>query len=261
MIRARQNLVLTLCAAALCLAGIPVRAETPTSPFKGYAYAPGTTDLLYTEKHDDRVRGGIPVSRTEYRNPAGSVIAERTLNFSRHVYKPDYLLADTRDGYEEGAEVLGKAKTEDGREAAKVRVFMRPERGEARKERVLAVPEPCVIDGGINSFIKSRWDDLAAGKRVPFSFVAPARRDWFAFEVVPVGYDEASTFSDFKPEKGDLAFVIRPENKALRLIAPLIRVSYDIATRRLFEYQGISNVNNAKGKSFKVRIAYPEGGP
>jgi hypothetical protein len=246
------------CLILLCTTTGAVRGEAVLRAFQGQAYEPGTSTLLYSEKFEMKVepgsRGDQPVSlRTEYKNPAGALIAERTLNFTRHDLKPDYHLVDRRDGYEEGAEVLGKGSGGKSRGTAKVRVYVREKREEPLREKTLEVPEPCVIDGGFNVFIKTHWDELAAGKRVPFNFVAPARRDWFAFEALPEASESA--------RGATRTFIIQPENKALRLLVPTIRVTYDVETRRIKEYRGISNVNNSRGKSFKVHIVYPAGGP
>jgi hypothetical protein len=38
-------------------------------------------------------------------------------------------------------------------------------------------------------------------------------------------------------------------------------LTYNVETKRLLKYEGISNINNAKGKSYFVKIIYPETGP
>jgi hypothetical protein len=239
--------------------GVAWGAETSLrpAPFRGQAYEPGSAAVLYTEKHENITRGGVSLGRTEYRDPAGTLIAERTLDFSRHVFKPNYRLVDLRDGYEEGAEVVGAG---DGK-TARVRVFVRDKREEPLRERTITVPEPAVIDGGFNAFVKANWSELSAGRPVAFNFVAPARRDWFSFEAVPAGYEGAPEAPEGADEKTTRTFVIRPEKAALRLLVPPILVTYDRETHRVKEYRGISNVNNSRGKSFQIRIEYPAGGP
>jgi hypothetical protein len=237
-------------------------AEASLRSFKGQAYEPETSAMLYSEKFDVKLEGAGPVSlKTEYRNPAGALIAERTLDFSRHPFKPEYRLIDLRDGYEEGARVLEAESGKTKKNTSRVRVYVRENRDKEPREKILEVPEPCVIDGGFNVFIKAHWDELAAGKRVPFNFVASARRDWFAFEAVPAGFDEASAEESTPAGGATRTFVVRPQNGALRLLVVPIRVTYDVATRRITEYRGISNVNKSRGKSFKVRILYPALGP
>ena len=221
----------------------------PPSPrsYKGTAYEPGSSTVLYTEKYEVQLREAAPLLvKTEYRSASGELIAERSLDFSRHPYKPDYRLVDIRDGYEEGAEIRS---VQDGK--AEMRVFVRESRKKSLKDKIIRVPEPAVVDGGFNTFIKAHWNKLMGGKRVPFSFVAPNRLDYFAFEAVP----------EDSRDKDTRSFLIRPENKALRLLVDPIRVTYDVASRRMTEYRGLSNINNSEGKSFPIRLEYPALGP
>jgi hypothetical protein len=110
-----------------------------------------------------------------------------------------------------------------------------------------------VVDGGFNAFIKAHWGELAGGKRVAFNFVAPNRLDYFAFEALP---------DPKEPRSGETrVFLIRPANAALRLLVDPIQVTYDVSTRRMTGYRGLSNINNAEGKSFDIWLAYPGLGP
>ena len=43
------------------------------------------------------------------------------------------------------------------------------------KENHFQEPEPSVVNGGIGPFLKEKWADLAAGKRLAFNMVVPAR--------------------------------------------------------------------------------------
>src|SRR5580698_5911338 len=147
----------------------PAAANPPPStspPYRGEAYSLDKSELLYTESHQEYfVNGQKTGIYTRFQDPQGQAIAERYLDFSHSAVKPDYTFKDFRDGYEEGAKVSG----------SQVRVFFRPSRGAPLHEKMLTVPEPCVIDGGFSDFLKQNWDGLAAGRRIHFHFVAPAR--------------------------------------------------------------------------------------
>lgn len=210
--------------------------------FEGQAFAlEGNEAAIYVERYRDTLRDGRSWrTGTHYFDAGGRPIADRVMDFSRHAWKPDYRLVDRRDGYEEGAEAT------DG----KVRVFHRAKRGRPLKEKVLNVPEPVVIDGGFNRFIKDHWADLSSGEPLPFNFVAPSQLDYFAFEAVKTAAGP-----------GAITFAIRPANKVLRLLVDPIEVTYDVPTRRMTRYRGLSNINDARGKSLKVRLVYAEPGP
>jgi len=230
------------------LLALPAPAQTVRA-FQGEAFAlqaneAGNDAVIYTERYRDTLQDGRSHrTGTHYFDAAGEPIADRVLDFSRHAWKPDYRLVDRRDGYEEGAEVQGRTGTT-------IRVFYRRKRGEPLKEKTLSVPEPAVVDGGFNRFIKDHWKALAGGKTVPFNFVAPSQLNYFSFEALKTGLAD-----------GKMTFVIRPANKVVRLLVDPIRVTYDLSSRRMTDYRGLSNINDAKGKSLKVRLAYADLGP
>jgi len=222
-----------------------LEANPNPPPYLGEAYDLKSYQLVYRESHQEYFTNGLKTGTyTSFQDPQGHVIAERRLDFSRSSVKPDYTFKDFRDGYEEGANVLG----------AQVRVFYRDAGEEKLHEKVLTVPEPYVIDGGFNAFLKQNWDSLTAGRRIHFHFVAPARLDYFSF----VAHEDPG-----RVPKGKIAraFVVEVDNSLLRLLVSPIVVLYDPSTRRMMQYQGISNIGDGKGKSLKVNLVYPETGP
>ena len=212
----------------------------------GDALELGTGAPAYREEHQLRFDAGrLAAMRTVYRNPDGVTLAERTLDFSASASatRPDYSLKDIRDGYEEGASV----------QAGRVLVHSRASKDAVRKEKRLNVPAPYVIDGGFHPFMKENWDELTKGKRVSFHFVVPSRLDYYRF----VAYEEAA----LAPAGGRYkVFVAVPENKLLRMLVEPIVARYDVSSRRMLEYRGLSNINGADGKTQKVRLAYREPG-
>src|SRR5215217_1709685 len=52
-------------------------------------------DVLYIERYRDTlINGRVTRTGTHYFNAAGEPIADRTLDFSKHPWKPDYRLVD-----------------------------------------------------------------------------------------------------------------------------------------------------------------------
>ena len=56
-------------------------------------------------------------------------------------------------------------------------------------------------------------------------------------------------------------FRMEPANYILRQIMDPIVLTYEKSTKRLIKYEGISNLNDNKGKRYIVSIVYPEMGP
>jgi hypothetical protein len=222
-----------------------LEASPNPPPYRGEAYDLKGSELLYTESHQEYFTNGLKIGTyTSFQDPQGHAIAERHLDFSKSGVQPDYIFKDFQNGYEEGANLLG----------GQVHVFFRDPREARLHEKVLTVPEPYVIDGGFNAFLKQNWDSLIAGRRIHFRFVAPARLDYFSF---------VAREDDSRVPKGKMAraFVVEVDNALLRLLVSPIVVLYDPSTRRMMQYQGISNISDGKGKSLKVNLIYPETGP
>lgn len=223
---------------------------TRTAPYRGNAFDTERKAPAYVEENVEGFVGGKHVyTHTSFLGPDGKPMAERRLDFGRHDFKPDYIYRDFRNGYEEGA-VVG---------AKDIRVHFKDSHKDPLKEKRIQVPEPCIINGGVGEFVKQRWADIAAGKRVPFNMVIPARLDYFKF-VAYVDRKFALTDAEAKGRKY-VPVVIEPKSKVLSMLLPTIVMYEDPATRRLVHYQGIVNVADDKGRSLRVKTEYPGQGP
>ena len=223
---------------------------TAAAPYRGSAYDTERNAAAYVEEHvEGYVQGRHVYTRTAYLGPDGKPMGDRDLDFARFPMKPDYLYRDFRNGYEEGARV----------EASDIRVHYRDSAAAPLKEKRIEVPEPCVINGGVGEFVRQRWEEIAAGKKVLFNMVIPARLDYYRF----VAYVDRKFALSPAESRGHayLPVVIEPKSSVLAMLLPTIVLYEDAATKRLLRYQGIVNVADAKGRSLRVRIDYPEKGP
>lgn len=104
-----------------------------------------------------------------------------------------------------------------------------------------------VVDAGFDHYVRLRWDALAGGETVKFPFLVAGR----------------SKPLDMLAKKGDdacpdsrLCLVITLDNWLLAAIVSPIRLEYDTASRRLLQFQGVSNIRDEQGKSQQVKIDY-----
>ena len=58
----------------------------------------------------------------------------------------------------------------------------------------------------------------------------------------------------------ELAFELRVKSMFLQMFVPPVVVSYDAQTRSLLRYEGVSNIRDAAGENFDVRIEFPRSG-
>jgi hypothetical protein len=238
-------------ASATIKAAEPPASQDSSAPaYLGSAYDYEHNVPAYTETQSERYRNGKHVAtHTAFVGADGKPIAERMLDFSRREFDPDYLYKDLRNGYEEGAKIDG----------ADIIVHFRDSKNAERKEKRIKVPGPCIINGGVGKFVKSRWAEIAAGKKVSFNMVIPARLDYFRFEAY------VDRKYSLKPEESKgreyVPVVIEPKNSVLSMLLPIIVMYENPKTQRLVAYQGIVNVADAKGRSLRVRTTYPTQGP
>ena len=209
--------------------------------YNGYAYVAGNKEFVYVEQFTDKILNGKHVeTRTKYYNTANELIAERSLNFERSRFAPDFKTEDLRSGYIEGAEVKGQ----------KVRLFFRSNKTSEVKEKTIEIPQPMIIDGGFNQFIKAHWKELEAGESLVFNFAVPSRLDYFSMRATKV-----------ELIKDKMTVRIEPDKRIMRWLAPAIMVQYDLNTKRITSYEGISNISDDSGHSFFIHLKYPEKGP
>lgn len=194
---------------------------------------------LYSEYHREFYRDGRHVySIVEYRS-ASQVLARKTIDFSRSRQAPDFRLEDMRTGYVEGAVSV----------AGGTRFFSRPDRDGSLEEKTLAIPDPAVIDGGFDYFIRDNFDRLAAGEKMLVNFGAANRKDFFRFNIYKTG--ETSLGG-----RRVVHFLVEANNVLLAQLVDPIRLVYDSKSRRLLSFQGVSNINDENGRNYRTRIDF-----
>jgi hypothetical protein len=234
---------------ALVLAAFTVAANAADREveFRGYAYDLDTGRFLYTEVHRQVVDADRWVGGTiTYYGPDGGRIGHKVLDFRKDPYVPVYRLdLAAGGGYVEGITAVGDDTIElekKGYNSSKRRTASVKRRG------------TMVADSGFHSFLRDRFDDLVAGKPVPFTFVVSGELDTFKFRAQRIA---DGTFEG----KPAVRLQVEPDT-LLRLLAEPLEVLYEPAQRKLLEYRGVSNVHDPRTfEAYRVRIIYPSAPP
>jgi len=209
---------------------------------KAYAYSLQDNQLLYTERHQEIWRDGkLNYTQVRYYSPENRLLAEKFIDFAQSATAPEFELNDYRNGYLEGAKKVQKG----------FELFARRDDQLPLKQKVVQVPEPAVVDGGFDEFIKARWEDLQKGKKIEFNFVTPIEQDYFAFTVKKV----AETQFD---ESAAVVFEMSADSALVRMFVKPIRLTYDRADKSLLQFEGMTNLNNDEGRSYTARLVYPK---
>lgn len=204
----------------------------------GYAYEEGQEVLLYTEEHQEWKEGDtIARSVVTYRDAEGNLIATKELDFSGDPLNPDFRLSSTFNGHLEGAKQA----------ADRCLVFFRRSREHEYEEKVIDLPGHAIIDGGFDRFIENNWEELLAGEVFERPFLVPSFHRFIDFRI----YLEAENGNE-------VVFAMEPASVFLRIVGEKIKVTYDRDNESLRLYEGISNVRDAAGENYEVRVEFPK---
>lgn len=211
-----------------------------TKRFNGEAFDLKTGKRLYYDHHEEVYENGKHLySNIEYKDVNGKVFAKKKIIFQKNPIKVDFKLEDFRDGYVEGAEVVGNS----------IKFIYRKNNKEEIKEATITSPNNAVIDGGFDYFVRENWNSILSGNKPILNLCAPSQQDCYKFVVFKTGESQRKGV-DVVSMKVEL------NNPILSAFVKPILLIYEKDTKKLLQYDGISNINNEDGKSHVVRITY-----
>ena len=226
-----------LAAATILLTAVSVEANI--EKFVGKAWNQSGS-VEYIEQHWVRYENGSVVeSLTEYFDPNNRKIGDLK---SYYVFGPQFGSYDFRDiraNYADGAKVMSD----------RIEVFRKED--PAKQPEIQRLPRQSnqIVGQGFHQYIVSQLDNIALGEVYHVEMVLPSRLNQYKFRI-----------RKLKIEDNVLSIRLEIDNWFLRLFAPYVDAVYDMNTRRLLRYEGLSNITDASGKYQDVTIeySYPE---
>jgi hypothetical protein len=193
-------------------------------------------ELEFIEEHSVRyINGQIASLETTYFDPDYKKIGEIRSNFSAGSRFGSYEFKDERLAYVDGAKVF----------ADQIMVYSQKTPQGRVKKKHLKRDSDQILGQGFHPFIQENFEALLQGKVFGAKLVLPSQMDQFRVRICPV-----------KVENGRLTLRIDLDSWFLRLFAPAIEAEYEIGTRRLVAYRGVSAISNTSGKNVSVTISY-----
>jgi hypothetical protein len=191
----------------------------------GYVRDAATQRYLYTEVHvlnlgDD---GAVQAGVTTYYDPQGREIARKTLDYRGNRTVPIYRMDMPALRYAEGI----------SSNSPQALIFKRDKDEETRKALPLD-DGPVAADAGFNQLLQDQLPAILQGDTVRFGLIVAGYANRFKFRAKKVGEpgpDGQTT----------LRVLVEPDSMLRMLVSP-ISLSYDIKSRRLLSYQGVSNI-------------------
>jgi len=205
-------------------------AQTEIIKFEGDAYDIESGDLIYTEQHSLKLIDGLPEEETVvYVAADGHELARKEMTYSEP-QRPGYRLTITDP---QRIETVKPGESGVAVESVKSGTLNWPDDSAA------------VIDGGFHYLILEHFDTLLDGNTVDFEFLTPSRVSWTSLRVSPE-----------EPANRQLVLMLNLQNRLISWAVSDIELTYDIETRRLLRYSGLTNLPKPEGGNYKARIEY-----
>lgn len=204
----------------------------------GIATAPSGGEVIYTEVHavvlgDNGLNKKI---ETKYYNKKGELFAEMTSDFSKHPKIPEVKFSDSRFAKNEE---LNYNPT-DGQV-----VFKTTTKDKKTETKTYKVTDEMAAAQGFDNFVKINFEKLGQSS-VPLRFGVLSEMDFFSFK----GYKKKNV------SKNVIQFGIELSSFLLRMFSSELVLEYDITSRRILSYKGLSNILSDEGKPQDVLIKY-----
>jgi len=220
--------------AVLCMLSQHASAEPSVEKFVGTARSP-KGDVVYRERHEVTENDGRPLRAvTRYFDAKDREIGRLETDFSRSIAAPSYRFVDERTGKSESASVSGANVVLDY--------------AGHRKALQAPGPEPLVVGQGLHQYVRQNLARLAH-ETVTVRFAVPSRLDTYVFRIRPLA----------SGSPGIVRLRIESDSWLVRQLAPHLEVDYELSTRRLLRYRGVSNLETPDGSTQNVEIRYAYG--
>lgn len=217
----------------------PLQLWASSERFVGYAQDLESGRYLYSELHNHQLAQGCWETGTVwYRDAQGKLLASKQLDFRESPFLPLMRFRiEGRDYRDEIQSILAKAL-----------VVQRSRDGRIDSARVPRIKDQAA-DAGFHHYILAHLPELAAGKTVKLNFVVAGQGDQYRFRMVPVAV-----------QADRVRLRVEPDTLLRWLVDPLL-LDYSVAEQRLLQYEGASNLFDADGSLYSVRIVFSDTPP
>jgi len=197
--------------------------------------------IVYVEAHEATYSDDKKVknAKTIYTNSNGTKIGELTSDFTKNLSAPEYKYTDFRHKTGHGIAY------EDG----KLKMIQYNKDGTIKtKFLTKKFKKNSIIVGGqgMHYYLQQNLESLKGKKNIPVIFLTPGNLDYYNFLLDYIGINS----------KGYIQLKIKISNYILRIFTSNLILQYDPKTKRLIDYDGLSNLTSDKEKIQSVNIKY-----
>lgn len=208
---------------------VTMNVQATALQFIGTAVDLETGALVYTETHNVTLDESGDYLRTEvsYVAADGQLISTKTLDFSKNKLAPKLIFSDPRNNLRYNTTL-----------SPDYLVLETTQGGDTATDVIAISENDIVVDAGFDRMLYRHWDMLLAGNERSFDFLALTRGSTIEF-----------TLSTVSKSDTDVRFKIEPSSWFIRVLMDPIVLDYDLKTKRLMRYEGITNIAKEGGDS------------
>jgi hypothetical protein len=173
--------------------------------------------------------------KTVYYDADYRKIGEQVSDFAHGPQLGSYDFKDERHRYNDGARVMSN----------QILIYSKETAADGFKEKYLPREPRQIVGQGFHYFIVAHLDSLARGDAISAKLVLPAHLDQFDIRI-----------AKHQMAGNRIQVRIEPDNWFLRLFTPRVDAEYDLNTRRLLSYRGLSMIADKAGKNVEVAVSY-----
>jgi len=215
----------------------PTALATPLLRSEGVATT-AQGNVLYREVHWQRGPADGAERWVVYQCAGGQPFARKHLPPTTRPRARGYVLEDRRSG--QAAQIRAQADS--------VLIDWKESAGDTPRERRLPLADDAVIDTGFDAAVRAHWPALMRGEPVSLPFLVPGRQRFYPVQV---------------RRSGPLQWRGTPaQSIEVSLdtwyggVAPRLKLVYADADRRLLEFNGTSNLRDARGNYPAVTVRF-----
>ena len=206
--------------------------------FAGSAYDKKTGELIYIEEHHMSNLHGeneyVEIMQSLYKNAADEEIGRRKIVFKDGIVT-EYVLRQKPIKLSESV-----VRTKNS-----IEISVNDSEKITQKVIPIKANDEVVIDAGFSTFIVRNWDALINGETLKFKFVAISR-----LSVVDLQVRLTARADD------SLEFTMTAANPIIKMLMKPIHIEYLTESKKLYYYNGMSNLQNQNNQHYNVEIKY-----
>lgn len=205
----------------------------------GYAYEKNTNQLLYTDEYEEFNKNNSIQATATYKDANQNIIAKKTIYYNDNFSLPSFLF----NHYENNMMISVNVSTT-------IEVVYQPKNSKYQKKASITYPKNAIMDAGFHYFIQQHWNQIIQYKIIPIHYVSPTKKRTFKFTLKMISKEQWNN--------QDTALIqLKPTSFLLNIFLDPIILRYNIHTKQLLTYSGLSNIEiNSKKKNIYMVINY-----